>query len=361
MANTALQKKGSPDQPWTSLPQFLRFNLALAAILMALFCPSCFLTLSGLQELIPQFIFSFLASSALSYGGYLVDFYFDARLSWIKYPLKRLLLTVLFYGFYSFTASFILVFLFTLITGQFSINNIPWKGILSFTQTPMSIAFVIMALFTSRSWLMEWRNAAIEAEQLKSEKLASQNQSLKDQLNPHFLFNSLNALSNLVYQSPDKSAAFIQQLSKIYRYVLDVHQEELVSLKRELEFAENFLSLQKIRFEESLIYNIKVTKTENFFLPPLSLQLLMENAIKHNIASSKNPLKIRIEQNQENLLVSNNLQLKIPTEGEGKGIGLDNIKNRYALLSNLTIKIIKTETEYIVELPLIRMENFSSS
>ena len=86
-----------------------------------------------------------------------------------------------------FIASFILVFIFILITGQFSINNIPWKDILSFTQTPMSIAFVIMALFTSRSWLMEWRNAAIEAEQLKSEKLVSQNQSLKDQLNPHFL------------------------------------------------------------------------------------------------------------------------------------------------------------------------------
>jgi hypothetical protein len=141
------------------------------------------------------------------------------------------------------------------------------------TLMPISVALIIITIFISRSWLYEWRSAAIEAEQLKSEKFASQYQSLKDQLNPHFLFNSLNVLSNLVYESADKSAEFIQQLSKIYRYVLDVQNRELVGLEKEVVFAENYLSLQKIRFEQSLEYFIDVNQMKGWNIPPLSLQL----------------------------------------------------------------------------------------
>jgi sensor histidine kinase YesM len=355
MRNTITQKPTSSDQVWKSIPQFLALNLFIAFALNLIFCPSCFFSVQGLKVLIPHFIFSFLASSALSYGGYLVDYYFDARLSWIRYPVKRLVLTVLFYGVYSFIISLILVLGFLFLMGQVSLESIPWNRIISNTRMPMTIAFVIMAIFTTRSWLMEWRNAAIEAEQLKSENIASKYQSLKDQLNPHFLFNSLNVLSNLVYENADKSAAFIQQLSKIYRYVLDVQQEQLVSLDQELKFAENYLSLQKIRFEESLNYEIKVHKTEAFVIPPLSLQLLLENAIKHNIVSREKPLKILIEQKGEMLIVSNNLQPKPHDQSDGKGIGLDNIKIRYSLLSNKTIQILKTETAFVVELPLLQV------
>jgi len=223
------------------------------------------------------------------------------------------------------------------------------------TTMPTFIALIIITIFIARSWLYEWRSAAIEAEQLKSENIASQYQSLKDQLNPHFLFNSLNVLSNLVYESADKSAEFIQQLSKIYRYVLEVQQEELVGLDREIGFAENYLNLQKIRFEGSLEYFIEVHQLKGHYLPPLSLQLLLENAIKHNIASLEKPLKIRIEQCDGNLIVRNILQPKLTKEDSKTGIGLPNIKKRYALLSNKSPKIIETEQEFIVELPLLKL------
>ncbi len=160
---------------------------------------------------------------------------------------------------------FFTVFAFALIEWNFPAGQIPWHTILKFTFTPMTIALVFMAIFTSRAWLMEWRKSAIETEQLRSEKLASQYQSLKDQLNPHFLFNSLNALSNLVYDDADRSAAFIQKLSKIYRYVLDVQQEELVDLDRELDFAKNYLELQKIRFEENLNFKLEVPNCKGYF------------------------------------------------------------------------------------------------
>lgn len=295
-------------------------------------------------------------SSALSLGGFKVEEYYNKRISWIEKPVKRLFLTAASYMIYSFIVSYILVALYVLISVDgVNLTNIGWMRILENTLMPTFIALIIITIFTSRSWLYEWRSAAIEAEQLKSENLASQYQSLKDQLNPHFLFNSLNALSHLVYESADKSAEFIQQLSRIYRYVLDVQQEELVGMERELDFAENYLSLQKIRFGESLEFKIAVDRVEGYFIPPLSLQLLLENAVKHNVASMENPLKITIEQIEDTLIVRNNLQEKLTKEVEERGIGLENIVKRYALLSDQTPKITKSKNEFIVELPLLRL------
>lgn len=337
--------------------KFIFLNLGIAFILMVLFCPECFFTIEGLIDLIPDFIFSFLMSSILSFGGYMVEDYFDARLSWIKFPVKRLLLTVITYLLYSFVASYLLSLIFTIIVNDIEIlETLDWVEMMNNTILPVAIALVIITIFTARSWLYEWKNSAIETEQLRSEKLAGQYQSLKDQLNPHFLFNSLNVLSGLVYESADQSAAFIQQLSKIYRYVLDVQQEELVSLSSELGFAQNYLSLQKLRFDDSLRYDIAISTTEAYYLPPLSLQLLLENAIKHNVISNENPLQITITQKGDSLEISNNFQPKQTKDFESSGIGLENIKKRYELLSNQAPQITQSEEVFTVTLPLLKVE-----
>lgn len=360
------QLKAFPD-PWSkrvfasasifnSLRKFILINLVIASTLMLFQCPRCLLSLEGLWSIFPEFVFSFLMSSSISFGGFTVEAYFDKRISWIKQPVKRLIFTAGTYLLYSFVVSYILITLYVLITVEdMTLGNIPWSRILANTLYPIIVALIIISIFISRSWLFEWRSAAIEAEQLKSENIASQYQSLKDQLNPHFLFNSLNVLSNLVYESADKSAEFIQQLSKIYRYVLEVQQEELVGLDKEIGFAENYLNLQKIRFEGSLEYFIDDHQFKGHHLPPLSLQLLLENAIKHNIASLEKPLKIMIEQTDGNLIVRNILQPKLTKEESKTGIGLPNIKKRYALLSNQSPKITETEKEFIVELPLLKL------
>ena len=356
MANSS-KSSFSSATIFNTLWKFILFNLAIATVLSLVFCAKCFLTLEGIVNIMPDFLFSFLMSSSLSLGGFKVEEFFDKRMSWIDYPVKRLVLTAGVYLIYTFVVSFVLSAAYALFTIEgLTIHNISWVKVLSFTDTPILIAMVIIAIFISRSWLFEWRNAAIEAEQLKSEKLASQNQFLKDQLNPHFLFNSLNVLSNLVYESADRSAEFIQQLSKIYRYVLDVQQEQLVSLKRELDFAEHYLSLQKIRFENSLEYFIDVQPSQALQLPPLSLQLLLENAIKHNIASMEKPLRIMIQQEGTHLVVRNVLQPKITKEDSVKGIGLENITKRYELLSEVKPSIQQTETEFIVKLPLLKLD-----
>lgn len=340
---------------WRDLKKFLLVNLCIALFLQVVFCPICFLSLKDLVGQLPDFIFSFCVSMALSFGGSRVQEYWDPRISWVHDPVKRLFATVSTYMVYAFFASFIIVFFYAWFEWKFEYGQIPWRNILSFTLTPMTIALVFMAIFTSRSWLFEWRKSAIEAEQLRSEKFASQYQSLKDQLNPHFLFNSLNVLSNLVYEDADKSAAFIQKLSKIYRYVLDVQQEELVSLSKELDFAKNFLELQKIRFEENLTFSIHVENEKGYFIPPLSLQLLLENAIKHNEASQDHPLFIHILQKGKELWISNTFQPKSTPQEDSPGIGLNNIKMRYKLLSDRQIEVVQDENEFLVRLPLLEI------
>lgn len=339
---------------FNSVGKFLLLNLIIVLVLTFSYCPSCYTSWEGFLAILDNFVFSFVMSCFLSYGGHAVDHYFEKRISWIKEPGKRLFLTAITYLIYTFLISYILISIMILITSPgITWENFPWMGIVLGTRQAIIISFIIATILITRSWLMDWREAAIEREQLKNQRLASRYQSLKDQLNPHFLFNSLNALSNLVYEDADKSAHFIQQLSKIYRYVLDVQQEELVNLDKELDFAKSYLTLQKIRFEDSLQYNIIVNGTQGLMLPPLSLQLLLENAVKHNIASMAKPLHILIEQKGDSLWISNALQPKSGPLEDSAGVGLENIKNRYEMLSDRLPEILQKDEHFIVKLPLL--------
>jgi sensor histidine kinase YesM len=340
-----------------SIKRFSLLNLGIITILMILFCPRCFLSLEGIISIYPEFIMSFFLSSALSIGGSAVDRFFDQRISWIEEPVNRLILTYGVYLVYSFIISYLLITAYILITVEaLTLQNISWSQMIKYTGMPITIAFVIISIFISRGWLLEWRNAVLEAEQLKSKQLESQNRLLIDQLNPHFLFNSLNALTHLVYKDADTSATFIQQLSRIYRYVLDVQHEQVVSLNRELGFAESYLHLQKIRFGDSLVYSLPANVEDGYFLPPLSLQLLLENAIKHNVVSEQDPLRITIKKEGAKLTVSNNLQPKHQAESDGYGVGLKNIISRYGFLCEDVPTIQRTENEFKVELPLLILD-----
>jgi len=339
---------------WNFSPSFFGVNLVIAAAITFFFCPSCLFSKEGLIRSIDNFATSFIVSCVLSYGGFLFEYHFYRRMPWIKYPVQRLILETSGYLLYVFVTSLILSFLIgALVYRSVDLQNIRWDDLVADTILPLQISVVISFILISRSFLLEWRKSAIEAEQLKTEQYAQQYQTLKDQLNPHFLFNSLNVLSNLVYDNPDTAAKFIRQLSRIYRYVLEVQQEKLVKLSSELEFAENYLSLQKIRFEEGLKYQIHTVQALDFSLPPLSLQMLLENAIKHNVASKANPLIIDIWIEENKLIVKNNLQLKSSVSEESTGIGLSNIRKRYELLSSEPIEIEESHASFVVKLPLL--------
>jgi two-component system, LytTR family, sensor kinase len=191
----------------------------------------------------------------------------------------------------------------------------------------------------------------IENEHLKNENLSVQLASLKDQLNPHFLFNSLNTLSWLINEDKVKSQHYLQKLSQVLRYSLSMQEQSLVPLKEELALLENYTFLLQMRFGDNLkiVKNIENTQ---FQIPPLSLQLLIENAIKHNIISTASPLSIWIElnENDKTIIVRNTLNLK--PNSQGTGIGLVNLNERFKILVSRAIEIEQNEA-FIVILPLI--------
>lgn len=342
---------------WEFSPKFLVINLLIGVVVTFSFCPRCLLSFDLVIKSWDNILISSIFSVGLGYGAFRIQIWFDRKMPWIHYPAKRFVLELLTYLIYAFSFSFVVYFiLYSVVFPQFTLDDIPWAWLVVQTKMPLMIGLVLSFIFVSRSFLFEWRKAAIEAERLKTEHYAIQFQSLKEQLNPHFLFNSLNVLSNLVYENPDTASEFIRQLSRLYRYVLDVQQEELVAVEREIEFADNYLALQKIRFEESLSYSILVPENFKGYIPSLSLQLLLENAIKHNVVSKANPLLIEILVENGKLVVRNSLQLKTSSLEDLSGIGLSNIKKRYALLSDQNVEISETEDHFAVTLPVLDLK-----
>lgn len=190
----------------------------------------------------------------------------------------------------------------------------------------------------------------IENEHLKNENLSVQLASLKNQLNPHFLFNSLNTLSWLINEDKDKSQRYLQKLSQVLRYSLSLQEQSLVPLKEELTLVDSYIFLLQMRFGDNLKVFKNIGNTD-FQIPPLSLQLLIENAIKHNIISTASPLSIWLESNEQSIIVRNTLNLK--SNSEGTDIGLVNLNERFKILASREIEIEQNEKEFIVILPLI--------
>lgn len=205
--------------------------------------------------------------------------------------------------------------------------------------------------------LKQWRKSLLETEKLKRKNIQSQFESLKNQVNPHFLFNSLNALSSLVHTDALKAEEFIDEFAKIYRYVLDIKDQVLVPLKEEHNFIRSFIFLQQIRFEKNLRIEFHIDEKHfSDFIPPLSLQELIENAIKHNEVSEENPLHIKIYTENNMLIVRNNLQKRMQKMASTK-TGLKNIKERYQMLSASPASFEEDKKYFTVRLPLIKEED----
>lgn len=195
----------------------------------------------------------------------------------------------------------------------------------------------------------------VKAERLEKASAQAQFAALKNQVSPHFLFNSLSILSSLVQVDADLSEKFIDQLSRAYRYILEQKDNELVSLKTELEFIQSYVFLLKIRFEDK--FNVAINVPEalwtQYKIAPLTLQLLVENAVKHNRMSSDRPLHVQIRAEKDDLVVENVLQPREQTDTNSTGVGLQNIVDRYALLTPRPVTIGPDEGMFVVKIPLL--------
>jgi two-component system LytT family sensor kinase len=199
---------------------------------------------------------------------------------------------------------------------------------------------------------VQWMDALKRERKLKEENLIFQNETLKNQVNPHFLFNSLNTASSLISSQPGVAERFIGKLSSIYRYILENSHKDKVPLESELAFINDYFDLHKIRDEEKISLTINAPDEGSFSIIPVSLQILVENAIKHNMATRENPLRIIIFVENRMIIVKNNLQ-KMARQLKSTEMGLKNLTERVRLISGKELIVEETNTEFIVKLPLL--------
>jgi hypothetical protein len=293
-------------------------------------------------------------------NGYTVE-WLNNKVGWDERPIRRLLLTVVA----SFTASLLVI---VGVSEGFSV--LLWHQPLGYalrhdfvaqSAFPLLLTVVISLFLHSRSFLLAWREATVRAERLEKESAVARLDSLRRQVDPHFLFNSLNALTSLVEeQDPARAVRFIRQLSQVYRYVLDSQSQELVPLSEEIGFAEAYIFLQKTRLDEALQVELALPPAvalAGLYLPPLALQLLLENALKHNTAYQADPLHLRVAVDvaTATLTVRNTLRPRRLAPGEASGRGLANLRARYAFLTERPLAAGPVDHEFVVTLPLLAL------
>lgn len=217
----------------------------------------------------------------------------------------------------------------------------------------LTIIALVSSIYEGIYLNAQWKSSIIEKENLKRENIESQLEGLRSQVNPHFLFNSLNTLAYIIPQDADRAVKFVQKLSKVYRYILEIRDRKLISVREELSFLDSYLFLLKERFGDNLNVNINVpNEVYEEMIIPLSMQMLFENAIKHNIISNGKPLRVDVFLEDNKILVQNNLQRKNQSMPSTQ-VGLQNIKNRYSFFTNRQVEIVNDGHTFSVGLPLI--------
>jgi hypothetical protein len=305
------------------------------------------------MKLLVGFGFTALYTFSLSYANSLLFCYLDKIFHQNRFSVTRLL--VGFIG--SFLVSLFVIFLLRIFE-EVIVNKKTFELYLKNENPGNYIIAIVITFFVTLSLYAFHFYRAFTENKVKEQKIIAgtanaQFESLKNQIDPHFLFNSLNVLSSLIEENPENAQRFTTSLSKIYRYVLEQKDKELVSVSEELVFAKTYMNLLKMRFENSISFELP----ENYENPdakvvPLSLQLLLENCIKHNIVSEQKPLHIKIFVKDNYLVVQNDLQKKEVLQ-DRRGVGLQNIVSRYAILTQRKVLIEETPTAFAVHLPIL--------
>ncbi len=332
---------------------FVLFLLTLISTLVTYFFVGNEL-FSSFPKYIDGIIYGFLVGLTFWLGNFRIGKFVGTKVNWKKDPKKANLISLFSFLLFGMVASVAVPYLFYGVfhkhnqhLAQVVVNN----GFIN-----LCVDFIFVSIYYSK-YLVDYYAKSLQNEQeLKRENLIAKYEALKNQVNPHFLFNSLNTLSGVVEQNPAKAVDFIKKLSDIYRYVLEQQDKELVNLDEEMKFVNDFFHLAQIRHGNALSMVVALTD-RIIYLVPLGLQILVENAIKHNVISDDMPLRIEIGITEEYLYVKNNIQKKNVIRKNGT-MGLENLKNRYTILSEKPVEIIETDSEFIVKLPII--ENIRS-
>jgi sensor histidine kinase YesM len=308
------------------------------------------------ENLSKSFLISSMYSFGLGFGNGMINFLLDKKWDWLQQTNMRVysgIITTILY-----TVPTVLgINYVTFIVFQ---KNDP-SVFFSSKMILIHLFYVILSLGVSvfihaRSFMLNWKQASkteVTQQRIIAGTANAKFETLKNQIDPHFLFNSLNVLSSLIEENPDNAQRFTTSLSKIYRYVLEQKDKELVSVEDELSFAKTYMNLLKMRFENSLFYELPTTNINpDAKVVPLSLQLLLENTVKHNVVSEQKPLHIRIYVDGDYLAIQNDYQKKEVIQNR-QGVGLQNIVDRYGIITNRNVLIEQNEQTFTVKIPIL--------
>ena len=313
-------------------------------------------------EIAREWIFVIIFCWLLTEISLLVARRLDRKVPWILNPLSRFLIqfciqiivTILFLYLYM-QASFLLI------DGEPQFSDLDSLKIRQFFAVSVILSILISLIYTGNFFLQKWKDAMretadlnLKASELKQIALEAELQSLKVQLDPHFMFNNFSTLSALISEDQSLAQHFLENLSRVYRYMIVNLHKNIISVEEEIKFVNAYFYLIKIRLGENVKMNLNISdEILKKGIPPITIQLLIENAIKHNIACRSKPLVISIGEDKEgNLIITNSLQ-RLNYNIPSTGTGLKNIESRYRLLSDSIPEISETETLFIVKLPLL--------
>lgn len=284
-------------------------------------------------------------------GNYFIAKIAGERLNWRKNAKKANTITLLFIFLYGVLVSIGIPFIYYKYVFHIP-PEILYEHVLGGSFAGLTINFAIVGAYYSGFLAKYWMESIKSEEKLKQENLISKYEALKNQVNPHFLFNSLNTLTGIVEKDSKMATLYIKKLSDIYRYVLEQKDKETVKISEELNFVEDYIYLQKMRYGEGLSFVANIVDKDGQ-VAPLALQILIENAVKHNIISDDQPLKIELLEDDGYYVLKNNLQKK-KTIKQNAQIGLENLFRRYEFLSSRKVETEENASEFIARIPLIK-------
>jgi len=332
-----------------SIIQFILANFGFSLVVVAFFMTG---PIQNFQDFLFYVSWAFLIVFTQWSGSVLINHLLDRKIKWIDKPVLRSILGIICLVFYSVSA-FMLVKYLMFFLKYHSLPSEGWEFAARSSFFTFLISFNISLIFTAVGFFRAWKKAVVKAENLKTEMMAYKYESLRNQLNPHFLFNSFNVLSDLVYADQAMAVKFINQLSDLFRYVLDSRDKELLPLNDELEFMRSYIYLLKTRFEDKLDLKIELIAEAGELIVPMTLQLLVENAVKHNEVSEAFPLQVIIQRDGDYIEVLNSLKVKKVGE-DSKNTGLKNIVQQFGFFTDKPVDILNSGGKFIVRVPILK-------
>jgi sensor histidine kinase YesM len=300
-----------------------------------------------------SFLYTIMIAFVIWHGNRYLHFSLRSYFDWINKPVQKITILILSIIFYTVPVSILLL------VGWYNIfakEEVNWNIVTESTLIILVAVIFITHVYETAFLVKESESEMIKNEQLERAKAEAELEALKNQIDPHFIFNSLNTLSHLIEEKPAKAKQFNDNLADVYRYILQNKARDLVLLREEMQFLNSYFLLLEIRFEKAVQLKVTIPTEvlDQYLVPPISLQILAENAIKHNEFAEASPLLFEIELKNEELIVHNQVRRKILRKTSSR-IGLQNLRERYKLTTNKEITIKEEEKDFTVNLPILKI------